>query len=100
MQVIFGKQNADMLKDKYTILELETFDANGTPVETYCLVPSEKIAFSDMSSLEGNIKTHEQFVEAIKRNDYKTCSELYIQLIGKFGGELDSFYDEIVKRHV
>lgn len=99
MQVIFGKENADKLRDKYTVLELETFDVEGKQLQTYCVIPAEKIAFSDINMLEHYTKMHDVFVDAVKAKNYKLCEDLYEHLIGKFGGELDSFYDEIKKRN-
>lgn len=98
MQIIFGKQNAEKLRSKYTVLELETFDVEGTPLETYCVVSSESIPMHELSMVEKNTQIHDEFVDAIKQKNYKLCGELYVHLIGKFGGELDSFYEEIIKR--
>ena len=98
MQVIFGKENAELLREKYTLLELETFEVEGKPLETYCLIPAEKIAFSDITLLEHHTKLHNVFVDAVKAKNYKLCEDLYEHLIGKFDGELDSFYEEIKKR--
>lgn len=98
MQVIFGKENAEQLREKYTVLELETFDVEGKQLETYCVIPAEKIAFSDITQLDQHIKLHCVFVDAVKTKNHKLCEDLYEHLIGKFGGELDSFYEEIKKR--
>lgn len=98
MQLIFGKDAANQLRDRYTVLELETFDVDGKLLEVFCVVPAEKIALTEITTIEHITKLHNDFVEALKRKEYKLCKDLYIHLIGRFAGELDSFYDEIIKR--
>lgn len=98
MQIVFGNEVADQLKDRYTILELETFDVEGQQVAAYCVVPAEKINLGEMPMLENNIKLHNEFLSALRSNDQKLCTDLSEHLFGKFGGELDSFYQEILNR--
>ena len=98
MQIIFGKEIAEQLRERYTVLELETFDVEGQLLEAFCVVPAEAIALSDVTNLEHNIKLHQEFAQALKDKNYKLCQDLYSHVIGKFSGELDSYYDEIIKR--
>lgn len=98
MQIIIGKENAENLKDRYTILELERLEKDGVIIDAFCVVPAEKINLGEMIDLERNIHLHEQFVKSLKELDYDTCRDLKQHLYGKFGGELDSFYDEIMNR--
>jgi hypothetical protein len=98
MQIIFGKQNAENLRDRYTVLDLEIFNINGHEIETYCVIPAEKINLGEMVFLQQNIKLHNDFLEAMKNKDFKLCSDISEHLIGKFGGELDTFYEEILIR--
>jgi hypothetical protein len=74
------------------------FEIDGQIVEAFCVVPAEKISLGELPQLEKNTKKHEEFVTALRKKDYKTCGKLKDDLYGKFGGELDSFYDEIMKR--
>lgn len=99
MQIIFSKVVADQLAEKYTVLELEAVPVpeKQAVMETYCVVPAEKIAL-EMTSLESNINLHKQFVQAIKDNNPQLCIGLKEHLLGKFGGELDSFYDIVCER--
>ena len=55
---------------------------------------------SELAQLSHNIKLHQTFVDCFQKKEYKVCRDLYEHLIGKFGGEVDSFYDEIIKRIV
>jgi predicted phosphoribosyltransferase len=97
MQLIFKRDVAQELKDKYTILELESIPVEGQMLEAFCLVPAEKI-IGEMSTLQYNIALHEDFVRAIKDNNVEECLSIATQLKGNFGGELDTFYEVIVDR--
>ena len=98
MQVIFSRQVADELRDRYTILELETFDVQDQILETFCVVSGEKMNLADLPYLADHIKMHEEFIEQLKQKNYKFCMDAIEQLMGKFGGDLDSFYEIILER--
>jgi hypothetical protein len=98
MQLIFGKDVAEKLQERYTVLELETLEVEGKMLEVFCVVPAEKIALTEITTIEHSTKLHNEFVNALKRKDYKICQDLSVHLIGRFGGEVDSFYEEILKR--
>lgn len=98
MQLIFDKESATALADKYTVLELETITKDGVTLDVFCVISADNINLGDLPQMEHHIKLHNHFVEALKTKDYKVCNDLYEHLMGKFGGELDSFYEEIIKR--
>lgn len=103
MQIIFSKEVADQLKDKFTVLELESFDVEVTPgdvqkLDAFCVVPAEKIPLTEMAALDTYTTFHAEFVSAYKEKNYKLCQDLSEHLMGKFGGELDSFYEIILER--
>ena len=97
MQLIFNREAAEELMDKYTILELEAVPADGKMLDVFCLVPSESIIM-EISTLEQNIELHREFVQAIRDDNVATCLDLGQSLMHKFGGELDSFYQIIMDR--
>lgn len=98
MQLIFGRNNAEQLQDRYTVLELETMMIDDKPLEVFCVIPAERIALGEISTIEHSTKLHNDFVTALKDKNYRLCNDLYVHVLGKFGGELDSFYEEIIKR--
>jgi hypothetical protein len=98
MQIIFSRAAAEQLREKYTVLELETITKDGITVEAFCVIPAEKINLGELPELEHNIRLHEEFVSALKNQNHKICNDLYPYVKGKFGGELDSFYDIIIER--
>jgi hypothetical protein len=97
MHIVLTEKVATELRKKYTVLELDTMHGPAGPVPAYCVIPVEKIALQ-MSSLEQNVKLHEQLIDAMKADDVKLTEDLCHILKGQFGGELDSFYDIIIER--
>ena len=97
MNIILGKQAAEKLQDSYTILELETFTRqDGSAITAYCVI--ESVPISELPILLSNIKLHENFIREYNNKNYKYCEDAVEHLLGKFNGELDSFYLEIIGR--
>jgi hypothetical protein len=97
MQLIFERKVAEELKDKYTIVELENIHANGQMLEVFCVLSQQSMVW-EMQNIEGSLKLHEQLVDAIRIDNAEFCLALIPELKGKFGGELDSFYEIIETR--
>ena len=98
MQLIFGRENAEKLRDRYTVLELETLEKDGVSLEVFCLIPGEKIGIPDLPQLDNWVKLHDDFLHGYQTQQYDYCRQCIEHLMGKFGGEVDSFYQEIIKR--
>jgi hypothetical protein len=99
VDIIFGRENAEKLRAKYTVLDLETITAeDGTSMEVFCLIPAEKLNINDLPNLDQWIKLHQDFLEGYNTNQYDYCKDAISHLTGKFGGEVDSFYEEILRR--
>ena len=97
MHIVLTQAIADELRAKYTVLELDTMPHPEGPVPAFCVLPMEQIAL-EMSTLGHNVQLHEQLIDAIKANKTKLADDLCDVLLGKFGGELDTFYHEIKSR--
>lgn len=99
MQVIFTRQVAEQLDDRYTVLELETFTLpDGQILETFCVVSADKMNLGELPRLDDNKKLHKEFIVQLKEKNYEYCESAVPDLLGKFGGELDSFYEIILER--
>lgn len=94
MNVIFGKQNVDLLGPRYLAFELETFQG----VDCFCVLPFEDLIPSDRENLALYQRLHSTLVDNVRRKSYAVCRDIIPQLMGKFNGELDTFYQEILKR--
>lgn len=98
MNIIFGRENAEKLREKYTVLDLEKLVVEGKDVEVFCLIPAEKIALPDLPQLEQWINLHNDFLKGYHKKEWNYCRQCIEHLTGKFGGEVDTFYEEILKR--
>ena len=98
MYIIVGTERASVLRDTHTVLSLEKMIIQGVEDRAYCVVPGEVVNFMEIPQLKQHIDLHEQFVTEYEKGNYQYCRDAAEHLYGKFGGELDSFYDEILKR--
>ena len=98
MNIIWQKPTKEM-HERYLILELEPNRIDNNVMDTWCIVESDKIPMTELTMLEHWKKLHNEFVEANKQGNAKLCYDLAEHLTGKFGGELDTFYEEVCKRY-
>lgn len=98
MDIIFSRQVAEELSSKYLILELEPHIVDNSILETFCIIPPDS-AKNEVTMLDHWKKLHGEFVQANKNKDGKLCKDLAEYLKGKWGGELDEFYDIVCGRY-
>lgn len=99
MKVIFGKENAERFKDKYIVLEMDTFNVtNIGELNTYCVLSAEEIALGQLTELQHWTKFHDKLLNGYKTKQWNFCLDCIVNLRGKFGGEIDSFYDNLKER--
>ncbi len=97
MNIIWEKPTDEMF-DKYLILDLEPNVIDGNLLDTWCVVEATKIPLAEVVMLDHWKKLHGDFVQANKDGDSKLCNDLAEHLTGKFGGDLDTFYQEVCNR--
>lgn len=99
MNIILGRQRADELRDKFTVLELDVFEhTDGLQIESFCVVPADKISLVEMSTLDQFTELHANMVKEYRAGNRKFCEDAIEHLYGKFGGELDTFYDHVLEK--
>ena len=98
MHIIFGNEQAKELEEKYTVLELDTFKflPAGITAKAYAVV--ETIPIDALPNLSFQKDLHHNLMENYRQRDWNFCEQAIENLIGKFGGELDSFYTELQSR--
>ena len=99
MEIVYGRENADMIRERHLVLDLETVDVNGTPIDLYCVIPTDKLNFKEIQDLPMWTKLHQDFIQGYIEKQYPYCLQCIEHLMGKFGGEVDSFY-EIIKDRI
>lgn len=97
MNIIFGKQEADKLNDKYTVLALDTITVkSSTPMTVYCVI--EAMPLDEWSRAEALKKLHANLMEEYYKRNWDFCVQAIEQLSGFWGKELDTFYEELLNR--
>jgi hypothetical protein len=97
MNIIFGDSIKE-IPDSFTVLELDTFNfvAEGRTATAYCVI--EKIPLADFDKLEAYKKVHADLIENYRRREWTYCEHAIEGLMGKWNGELDSFYADLLLR--
>jgi len=98
MHIIFGDEQATALKEKYTVLELDTFKflPDGETAIAYAVV--ETIPIEDLPKLSFQTDLHKNLMENYRQRDWNFCEQAIENLLGCFGKELDTFYADLSSR--
>jgi hypothetical protein len=92
LNIIFGKQEVEQLKNKYIVLELDTITIkNSAPTPVYCVI--ENISMEQLTKADAYIKIHADLIENYKNRNWDFCKQAITQLMGFWGGQVDSFYE-------
>lgn len=98
MQIIFGDEQAKELSKKYTVLELDTFKLMPVKTIAKAFAVIENIPLDDLPMLNFKKNLHSNLMENYRKRDWNFCEQAVENLVGCFGGELDSFYAELQTR--
>ncbi len=96
MNIIFGDNVAELAREKYTVLELDTFLVDGQTATAYAIV--EKIPLLEMTNLSHYQDLHENLMREYQKRNWKYCEDAIGHLRGRWSTELDSFYSELQQR--
>ena len=97
MNIIFGDA-LETLPDNYTVLELDTFvlPPDSATRTSYCVI--EKMPLTDFPVMEAYIKVHADMMQAYRDQNWDYCLHAIKGLTGRWNGELDSFYANLLQR--
>lgn len=96
MNIIFGAAMPQNL-DNYTVLELDTIQFQDGHIDTaYCVV--EQIPVTEFPLVAAHKKIHHDLMEAYRNKHWHYCHQAIEGLMGKWGGEVDSFYTALEER--
>lgn len=97
MNIIFGAKEAEQLKDKYIVLELDTVTIRSSnPVPVFCLV--ENMPLEELPQAEKYKELHASLMENYRNRNWDFCLQAINQLIGFWGKQVDSFYEILSAR--
>ena len=96
MNIIF-KENLTNIEEKYVILDLDTFSFPNGKIHTACCLV-ENIPITELSETDRLKELHTNLISNFGKKDWNYCEQAIDHLVGKWGGELDSFYTELKSR--
>ena len=98
MNIIFGTEQAEKLRERFTVLELDTFSfgINGPEITAYCVV--EGIPMDKLPLVESWQRLHGALMKNYQQRNWAYCDTLIQQLTDAWNSEMNSFYDEIQVR--
>lgn len=98
MNIIFGTEMAQQAQERYTVLELDTFNLLPTDevVTAYCLV--ETIPIEEMPAIESLKDLHSNLMAEYRKRNWRYCEDAIAHLTGKWHSELNSFYTKLYQR--
>ena len=98
MNIIFGREHAATMSEKYTVLELDTIriGAGGQELTAFCVV--ENISILDMPKIENMKDLHQNLLTEYRKKNWNYCSQAIEHLKGFWNGEIDTFYDHLQER--
>ncbi len=96
MQIIFDPNLAKSLEDRYAVLELDTVSQPGMqdPLTLHAVI--EHITLEDIVDLANLRELHKQLMFHYKSSEWHLVPHAVEPLMGKWNGELDTFYQEVL----
>jgi len=100
MHIVYGKEQADTLRDRYTVLELDTVDVQevNKKLTLYAIVDPAKVGLEGLTKLDMWVDLHGNLIKNLKLKNHKFVKDAIEHLKGQFGGELDTFYQHVEDR--
>lgn len=98
MHIILGDQITAELADKYIVLELDSFEIPGRDdtVSAFCLV--ENVPLQELPQADQFRELHAQMIKNFRLGNWKFCQDALVHLMGRWNGEVDSFYKDLQVR--
>ncbi len=100
MKVIFDKNIAESVADRMTLLELDTLFQPGLvePITAYAVLENTSIPITEIPNLERNQALHNSMMVEYRNRNWNFCEHALEYLLGKWGREIDSFYELFADR--
>lgn len=97
MNIIFG-DSVSGLPDNHTVLELDQFKVKDSSDLVTAWAVIEKIPLGEFSVSADNEKIHRELMSFYRQRHWNYCEQAIEFLMGKWNGELDTFYADLLQR--
>ena len=98
MNIIFGDNVAELAREKYTVLELDTFLIEGRDQTATAYAVVEKIPLQEMATLDRYQDLHQHLLTEYRKRNWEYCEDAIKHLQGRWNTELDTFYSDLYDR--
>jgi hypothetical protein len=98
MNIIFGDNVAELAREKYTVLELDTFLIEGRDQTATAYAVVEKIPLQEMATLDRFQDLHQHLMKEYRKRNWEYCEDAIKHLQGRWNTELDTFYSDLLAR--
>lgn len=98
MNIIFGRDQAAIMSEKYTVLELDTIRITPDSMEVTAFCVIETMPITEMPKVANMKELHENLLIEYRKRNWNYCINALEHLCGFWGHELDTFYDHIKQR--
>ena len=99
MNIILENKITEDIKEKYMLVELDTFQyEGGDEQKSFAVISKDEITLQDFQNIEMYVDLHNNFMKNYRTKNWKFCEDALDHLRGKFRGELDSFYQVMTDR--
>ncbi|SVD05748.1 uncharacterized protein METZ01_LOCUS358602 [marine metagenome] len=100
MNIILQNQLTEEIQEKYILLELDTFQftSDSKPVKSFCVIENAHVQLPDYPQLDNIQDLHRNMIKNYQIKNWKFVEDALEHLVGKFKGEVDSFYHVINER--
>ena len=98
MNIIFGDNVAAQAREKYTVLELDTFVFEHKDITATAYAVIEQVSLMELVNIERFKELHENLMLEYRKRNWKYCEDAIEHLRGKWNGDVDTFYTELYER--
>jgi hypothetical protein len=97
MNIILENQ-IHLIPDSFTKLQLDTFRdlTNGHTVSAWCVI--ENLPLHEFATLDAHTQLHQELIVQYKKRNWDFCVSAIDSLMGRWNGELNSFYHDLLTR--
>lgn len=95
MNIIFAtREEVENLKEKYIVLELDSFrfSQGKDTVVSWSIIDTTSVLLGELPGISQYVDLHNNMMRNYRSGNFKYCEDALEHLIGKWRGELDSFY--------